>query len=736
MFEAIGKFAVHRRKLALYISLGFVIVAGVLGADVSSRLSAGGYDIPNSESSRAAAILAADFDAGVPNLVLLLRTPDGADAADAVNAGNTLVSELKSQVGVGQIASYWTSGQPPALKSRTGDSALVLAQIEGDEDEVNAHLAEIRKGFQGNRYQGFEVRLGGAAEAYWELNEQTQSDLIKAELIAVPIILLLLLFVFRGVIAALLPLVIGLFSIVGTLWILALLSRATDVSVFAMNLTTGLGLGLGIDYSLFILYRFREELANGRSVSEAVLISTRTAGRTVFFSALTVAVCLSALLIFPMYFLRSFAYAGIAVVIFAAIAAIVVLPAILAILGERVNKWSVRKRPAPAPKDSRWYSSTQRVMRSPFIASAAMLVLFAILAFPFLGIKFALADEESLPQTAQAHVVHDVIAADYTAREMDPVTIVVPDRAVSSDAMADFALRVSSITGISRVDAATGTYVDGALVAPATVLSERFANGAGHWLSAVLNDEPSSDEGQGVVTKLRSLETDFPIMVGGAAAELQDTLHALSDSLPYSLAIIGVSMLVLLFLLTGSVLLPIKAIVMNVLSLSATFGALVWVFQEGHLRWLVGDFTVTGTISAPIPIMLFCIAFGLSMDYEVFLLSRIREEHLASGKNSAAVSTGIAKTGPLITAAALLVAVVFISFITSSITYMKVLGLGLALAVLLDATLIRAVLVPAFMAIAGRFNWWAPAPLRKLHDVIGLSESDDAASRSAQPSAK
>ncbi|MFC0842501.1 MMPL family transporter [Streptomyces noboritoensis] len=724
MLEKLAALVTVRRRLVLLVSLLFCVVAGGLGASVTTKLSSGGFDVPGAESTRAGEVLAQRFGSGEPNLVLLVRATDGVDRPDAVREGTELTRRLAAEPGVQEAVSYWTLGKDPSLRGANAESALVLAHLKGDEDEVGRSLDRIRPRYA-NGLPGMTVEFGGRAEVDRELGEQIQMDLMLAEALALPLTLLLLVLVFRGVIAALLPLALGVVAIIGTLAVLRLLAQFTDVSVFAMNLTTGLGLGLGIDYSLFVVSRYREELAAGVTVSEAIATSVRTAGRTVLYSAVTVALSLSALLLFPMYFLRSFAYAGIAVVAFAALAALVLLPALLAVLGTRVNTWSwKRRRTASAGRDP-WSRLAAFVVRRPVPMATGAIAVLVLLGSPFLGVRLNLADERALPADAEAHRVASALLHDYPARETDPLLVVAADSGTPRSRAADidaYARRLSALGHVSRVDGWTGSYVDGHLIAPPAASRERYAAGNGTWLSVVSSVDPYGDEGQQLVHDIRTAEAPFETSTAGTASAFRDTVDALTDRMPFCLLLIAVTTFVLLFLLTGSVVMPVKAIVLNLLSLTATFGALVWVFQEGHLRWLTGDFTVTGGIVATTPIMVFCLAFGLSMDYEVFLLSRIKEEYDATGDTAGSVVRGLGRTGGIVTAAAALVALVFLSFLTSGITYMKMLGLGLALAVVMDATLVRGVLLPAFMRLAGRFNWWAPAPLARLHRRIGLGE--------------
>jgi RND superfamily putative drug exporter len=465
--------------------------------------------------------------------------------------------------------------------------------------------------------------------------------------------------------------------------------------------------------------------------------AVETAGRTIMFSAAIVAASLSALLVFPTVFLRSFAYAGIPVVLLAAVGAIVVLPALLAVAGGRLDRWQVRWRWGPRARHQLappgfWHRVATRVMRRPVLMGGAVLALLIFLGSPFLGVQFGFADHRVLPEGTTSRTVQETVDEEFTRGETANLYVVAEDAwetATPAD-VADYAERLSGVEGVVRVEAATGSYVDGSQVAGARDAGAAFVNETGTWLAVVPAVEAMSPEGERLVEEVRALPAPFSGLVGGPSAQLVDTKDALFDSLPLALGVIAFVTFGVLFLFTGGLLVPVKGLVLNLLSLSATFGAMVWVFQEGHLSELLG-FTPTGTLDTNMPILMFCVAFGLSMDYEVFLLSRIKERYDATGDNRHAVAWGLGSTGRLVSAAALLLAVVFIAFATSGITFIKLMGLGTALAIVMDATLVRGVLVPAFMRLAGDANWWAPRPLRRLHARIGLREGplDDPSER-------
>ncbi len=654
-------------------------------------------------------------------------------------------SQLSHEPTIDAASSYWTLGNPPPLASRDHTEALVLAHIRGSDDQVAKEIKTLAPKYQ-FATAAVTVQAGGQAQVFNQVGTQVQQDLKKAELYSFIPTLLLLVLIFASAMAALLPLAIGAWSVVGTLVVLRVLTLFTHVSIFSLNLTTALGLGLAIDYSLFIISRYREEMHRGLAPPDALVRTMQTAGRTVIFSSTTVAASLAALLVFPLYFLRSFAYAGIAVTILAAVGAVVVLPALLAALGTRVDMGAIPLRLRRTPdRQARkaslngettgfWHRLATTVMRRPVLTGGAVIALLLVLGTPFLKISFGQPDARVLPTSATSRQVQAAITANFGSQEASAVEVVAPAAPTptapgAAATIGAYAARLSTIPGVGRVDAATGSYIGGRLVAPANPASARFtapgpAGSPGTWLSAVPTVEPQSPAGETLVKAVRATPAPFPTLVGGQSAQLVDSESSLMAKLPLAGGIIALVTFVVLFLMTGSVVVPVKALVLNLLSLSATFGAMVWIFQEGHLATLL-HFTPTGTIDTTTPILMFCIAFGLSMDYEVFLLSRIKEEHDRTGDNVASVARGLERTGRLVTAAAVLLAVVFTAFATSEVTFIKLFGVGLTMAVLVDATLVRGVLVPAFMRLAGDANWWAPRPLARLYDRIGLSETED-----------
>ena len=714
---------------------GLIFVAGALfGAPVAKHLSAGGFNDPNAASSEARDLLASRFNAGDPNLVFEVSTAQGADSAAARSEGQRIVATLAGDHNVSQVASYWSAPSQAAagLRSKDGRSGLVVARVAGDDDAAPKRAGKLADALTGN-HGDVQIRAGGIAMGYHQVNVQVRKDLAKAEAIAIPLTTLVLIWVFGSFIAALLPLVVGLFSIISTMATLRGLALATDVSIYALNLTTALGLALAIDYSLFIVSRYREELRAGLDRDEAVVRTVQTAGRTVLFSAMTVALSLSALLVFPQYFLRSFAYAGIAVVALAALAALVVLPALLALLGPRVNSLDVRvpvrrwlRRPPPAvvePEQSFWYRVAKTVMRRAVPIGLAVIALLVVLGAPFLGARFGYPDDRVLQTSATARQVGDSVRSDFTQNATGTVSAVVPDTSTAPDAIGAYAARLSTVDGVTSVGSAAGTYARGSQVAPPA--GPPMTSGNSTYLTVVTALDPYSKQGASLVSALKTAPAPWHVMLTGLAAENVDSLSSLGAKLPYALGGIAFATFAILFLFTGSVFLPLKALVLNVLSLSATFGAMVWIFQDGHLN--IFGAAVTGYLVPTMPILMFCLAFGMSMDYEVFLLSRIREEWVTSARtdadNARAVSMGLARTGRLVTAAAVLMAIVFAAMTTSKVSFMQMFGLGLTLAVLMDATLVRGLLVPSFMRLLGRANWWAPPPMARWHARRGLSDS-------------
>jgi len=743
----LARVIVRRRRLILVAAVVAFALTGMLGGGVASKLSSGGFDDPGAESTKAQHYLDSHFtEAGMPNILLLVTADPGLSVDDPAVAatGQAITAELGQEQGVVFAASYWSTGGAPPLKTADGHRALVFARLEGTSNELNKAMDVL-----GPRYtrsgDGVTVAVGGFGEIFREVGHTIEHDLVRAEMIALPITLLLLLLVFGSGVAALLPLAIGALSIVGTFFVLLVINRFTEVSVFSLNLTTGMGLGLAIDYSLFIVSRYREELRSGAEPEIAIERTVATAGRTVAFSALTVAASLCALLVFPLAFLKSFAYAGIAVAALAGLYAVVVLPALLAVLGRRVDALTIRRQAVNPPEEGFWHNMALRVMRRPIPFATAAIVVLLILGSPALRMQLSLPDDRVLPASTPARQVSDIIRREFPSKEAGALSVVAPGISAPAHAVEidTYAKQLAALAGVSRVDASTGSYLHDGPSIPADsnpALYTRFVTEDSTFVSVIPSVEPLSDQGEQLVKEVRAAPAPFKVQVAGMSAQLVDSKAGLFSKLPLALLIIAAITFVLMFLMFGSVVVPAKAVVLNLLSLSATFGAMVWIFQEGHLSGAL-NFTPTGALDSTTPILMFCVAFGMSMDYEVMLLSRIKEEHDRTGdkplsptahpseaaawrrrRNSRSVALGLERTGRIVTAAALLMSMVFLAFATSQVTFIKLFGIGLALAVLMDAFVIRGMLVPAFMRLAGEVNWWAPKFLRRVHDRIGITE--------------
>ncbi|RPF33665.1 MMPL family transporter [Streptomyces sp. TLI_185] len=702
------RFVTARPRLSLLVALVITALAVLAGSGVADRLGSGGWEDPDAQSTYATKALEREFPDSQPNLLLLVDSGrSSVDDPAVVAQARRLTARLAGEKGVIGVGSYWQSTSP-ALRAKDGHEALIAAHITGDEKAMGDTLDRIAPHYRGT-HGPVQVKVGGLVAVRHEMQTIIKEDLTRAEMIALPVTLVLLVMVFGSAIAALLPLGIGVVAILGTNAVLRGLTEFTDVSVFAMNLTTALGLGLAIDYALFIVRRFREELSTGADPLTAVGTTLRTAGRTVLFSSLTVAVSLAAMLLFPQYFLRSFAYAGIAVVLLAAAAALILLPAALVLLGHRVNSLDLRRlfRRGRAPRTSgeegtAWARTATLVMRRAPLFAVATTAVLIVLGLPFLGVKFGTADDRQLPSTAESHVVQQHIRDGFPGTPGGGLEVLAEGKATPAQYSA-YKDRITALSGVLRVD--------GPLV-----------KGESAYFTVLPKGEAVDDAAQRLVGELRATDAPFDTKVTGTAAVLVDSKHAIAERLPWAAAFIAIVTLLLVFLLTGSVLIPIQAVVLNALSLTAMFGAVVWVFQDGHLSGLLG-FTSPGSIETTLPVLMFCVAFGLSMDYGVFLLSRIKEEYDRTGDHNEAVRHGLQRTGGLITAAAVILAVVMVAIGTSRVTNTKMLGLGIALAVLMDAMIVRSLLVPAVMRLTGRATWWAPGPLRRFHQRFGLSET-------------
>jgi len=706
-------FVVRHRVATLWAGVVVTLVLGVLAAGAMDALVLSRWEAPGSESVRAEQILARDFATGNANLILLVTARSGTvDDPDVAAAATALGGELAADPLVGDAWSYWSQERDPTLRSRDRTQAVVLAWVTGDATETRAHIRErLLPSF--TRTQGpIDVRVAGAEAVSAQVSEQAASDFVRAELLIVPLIVLLLVAFYRRVRLALLTLGVGLFSVVATLAALRALTGVVEISTFAANITLVMGIGLGVDYSLFLISRFREELGHAEpgaqaDVARAVATTVRTAGRTVVFSGLVVATSLSALLLLPYPFLRSFGYAGVLVVLTAVLGALVLLPPALAVLGHR----ALRRGPARRGRDF-WLRAGSAVMRRPLLFTAGGLVLVGVLAAPAAGLRIGLPDDRVLPPSASTRQTYDALRAGFATEANDAVHVIAPDGR-SADA-ARYAAALSDVPGVAQVNAVTGVYVEGRRVRPA-INPERLLSAAGVRIEAVPAREALvGTEVPAFLDRIRAVPAPFPgeVLVGGYPAELTDFRAALADRVPLvGLVILGVTFL-LLTAATRSLLIPLKATVLNLLSLAAMFGVLVFVFQNGAFADVLG-FTPIGTLDPAFPILMFCVAYGLSMDYEVFLLSRITERYRRTGDNRRAVLEGLQRSAPLVTAAGVILAASFSLYATGDVMYLQMIGVGAGLAILVDATIVRAVLVPGLMRLAGRANWWFPSGRRR-----------------------
>ena len=704
MFNALASLAQRHGKRTAIFAVIFFVIAGALGGGVASKLAPYGADDPDTESVKAIDRLE---DAGYrdPSVLVLIQDIDpNSRPGQARIAG--LEDELKANPEVATVTSYLDTRSPDFV-SRDGDATFLAVGLRPTDDKEQQDAAEaIADDLEGQA----GVSVGGIALAQGQVNQQVEEDLRTAEMLAFPILFLLSLLFFRSGVAALLPLMIGGLAIVGTFLLLRVANEAVDVSIFALNLTTGLGLGLAIDYSLFVVSRYREEIAKSGPGLQAMRRTMNTAGRTVLFSSLTVAAALASLMVFPQRFLYSMGLGGTLVALLAATISLTVLPAVLALLGNRVNALSPgflqrrAEREATATESGFWYRLSRFVMRRPIGIATATAALLIVLGIPFWSLKFTSVDAQVLPGSASARQVDNVMRAEFPPFRDTPNLLLVQN--ATPQAVATIEREVSGVPGIAQVQ-------------PAQQLSNGDAV-----IQAYSAESYISDTSREAVKDIRDLPVPAgsQLLVGGAAASFVDLQSSLIDHGPIALAIVIVATLIVLFLMTGSVVLPVKQLVMNALNLSAVFGILVFVFQDGRLEGLL-DYRGQGALEQTMPILLFAVVFGLSTDYGVFLLSRIKEAYDSGIPNSEAVAVGLERTGRIVTAAAVLFAIAIGAFATSQIIFIKENGIGTALAVLIDASLIRALLVPSLMELLGHWNWWAPKPLRRLHDRFGLSDS-------------
>ena len=713
MFEAWGRVLSRRRRLTLVITLLFVAFAGAWGTGVFGKLSSGdNFTPPSSQSQHEANVADQVFGRNDADVVVLYRSAAMTVTDPAYRQVVTTALNNLPRADVAKVTTYWSTGSP-SLVSTDRHSTYAVLQLTGADDAARHQTYDaIKNDLNPGSLAagGVTARVGGNVPMEVAINNEVTADIAKAEGFSMPVLLILLMVIFGSLAAASLPVAIGGVAILGSFTVLRLLTMATTVSIYSVNITTILGLGLGIDYGLFMVTRFREELHRQPTVEQAVARTVATAGRTVAVSGVTVAVALTSLMLFPEDFLRSMGYGGVATVAVDVLAALIVLPALLAVLGHRVNALRIRRSVQSPPRDESsgaWYRLARSVMRRPLVYVTVITIALLALGAPFLRVSWGGTDARTLPAASTVRQVSETLDSQFPVNSTDPIEALITGPGGSA-ALASYLHRIDAIPGV------TGTQVTG-------------SKGDTTRVDVGYTPAPVSSAARHIVTQIRALAppAGATVLVGGTTAGLVDELASLGSVLPWMALLVCVSTFVLLFLAFGSVVLPVKAIVMNVLSLGATFGVVVWIFQWGHLSGLL-RFTPTGSIDPTMPILMAAIIFGLSMDYEVFLLSRIRERYDQTGDNTVAVAAGLQRTGGVITSLALLLIIVVGAFSASGITFIKLMGVGMIVALLVDATVVRVLLVPATMRLLGRANWWAPRPLRPLYARYGFKEDSPA----------
>ena len=717
--KRLAKLVTTRSKSVLYGFIALIALSTIFGIQSFGALKGGGYEDPTSDSARVTTLLSTEFKIDQPELVAILDFGRSADDPLSQTVATAFAERLNEYSAVDEVSSYYTNGRAASLKSIDGTAVYFFVNLD---DKVNqAKVATEMQDEFGGGFNDASVYLAGMVAVTSELNAMISSDLALAETIALPIMLVLMIFVFGSLVAAGLPLMVGALSIVGSFFFVWVATLFTDTSVFSANLITGLGLGLGIDYALLMVNRFREERQAGSNVSEAVEKMVLTAGRTVLFSGMTVAIVLGSMAIFPQYFLKSMAYAGVAVVGLSLASALFALPAALNLLGDRVNKFTLYKGALKHQDEGIWADIARSVMQKPIrVLLVSVLALGSLVALGN-GVQFGQVDDRILPRDNRVVAASNIIRERFEGREANPVEVLA--KGASDDQVVEYAKALSADASIKSVRTSEGYFENGEQIAPANPFDPtKYAAGDYRRIVAIHDVESRGTAGLELTDRLRVIDTAGidQVLIGGGAAVYTDSQKGIEHNLPTVLIWIIISTLVLLFLFTGSFILPIKAVLLNFLSLGATIGFLSWVFIGGHLQFLLGDFQVTGTIDTSSLVLIAVITFGLSMDYELFLLSRIKEQHDAGLSTTESVAMGLQKSGRIITAAALVLAVSFFAFVTSGVSVMKMMGLGIAFAVLLDATIIRALLVPALMRLFGNLNWWAPKWAKKIYRKIGL----------------
>ena len=722
MVERWGRVVAGHSLAVLLTGVVLLLGAGWFGSDVFGSLSQGGFDDPNSESAQEYDAERETFGNRNPDVVAIYSSDEGQVTDAAFRRG---VEQTLSGIPEGtatHVVSYYDT-RSPDLVSDDGTATQVVISLAGEsQNELLESWDELEPALEAAESTGLETEVAGSYAVFGDVNHLSESDLRRAEMLTLPIVLVLSLLIFGSLVAATMPVLVGVFAVVGAMAVIKVLATVTEVSVFSINVITLIGLGLAIDYALFIISRFREELDRRDddapdAVSAALRATMSTAGRTVLFSGLTVAAALSSLLVFPQNFLRSMGYGGVAAVVVAMVTALTVLPAALRLLGRRIDAGRVpllnrrRQKQVGDVENGAWARIGRSVMRRPLTYLVLVTGALVLVASPFLNASWGGVDYRVLPEDAPSRVAAERLNEEFGGEESSANILV---RDASRDSVADYTDRVDAVPGVTSVE---------------PVAQESGAT----LLQATWEGNTQTARSQDLVQDIRAVDLEQgSALVGGLAADTVDLLDSIGAHLPWMGLIVLVVMLVLLFLAFGSLVLPLKAVLMNIVSITASFGVVTWIFADGHLEGLLG-FESQGFLDATQPILMLAILFGLSMDYEVFLLSRVREEWDATGDNTRAVAVGLQRTGRIITSAALLLAVVIGAFSTSGIIFMKLIGVGMLVALLVDATVVRALLVPATMRLLGSLNWWAPGPMRRWWERHGFHEEPPPVQPGAAP---
>jgi RND superfamily putative drug exporter len=693
MLERVGKLTWRHPRKVLVAAFLFAAVAAFFGHDVEHHLKAAGFTDPSSESERANDLLTEELGfSAEPGLVVLLRDPDGGPVDPEDPEVARLAEELRGAEYVGNVTT---------IPAEDGESVVLGAQLTSTDIEDAGGIADesVRERVRSDQ---FDVSYGGFAPGFNEVNDQTREDLTNSELIAFPILAVLLLIVFRSAVAAFVPLLIGALSTIGTLLVLRVMSAFVDTSLFALNIATALSLGLAVDYALLVVSRYREEVEKHGHTEEAHLRTVATAGRAALFSGLTVAGAMAALGVMPQRFLYSVGVAGAAVGVLSALMAIFVVPALLAVLGPRINSLSIRRGPAVSDASGRWLRLARGVMRRPVIVALGTTAILLALAAPLLGTDLTGPSAQAVPPGQQSYETNKYLDSHYPREVTEGVSLTVTGD-VSDEQLATIAEEAAAVPHVVQV-------------APFTRAGPDVA-----FTTASLDGPALGDSSQDAVREIRGLSPPdrSDLLVSGNTARFIDEKTSLVDNAPLTIGLIVLLTVVLLFLLTGSVLLPLKTLLMNVLTLAATLGILVIVFEH---KFLVGALDYPGPYAVEVTslVFLFAVTFALATDYAVLVIARIKEHRDAGLSNDEAVAQGVSRTGRIISAAAVMIAVVFAASAVSPVFFMKQIAVGMAVGVLIDATIVRALLVPSLMRLLGGANWWAPPFLRRLHDRIGI----------------